>query len=67
MDGLAVQQKLIRRNFSIPIISMTEIGSIRNSLSAVQSLLALIGFGGMIKDRLATEDTFPYLGIDVVI
>ena len=37
MGGLAVQQELIRRNFSIPIIYMTEIGSIRNSVSAVQS------------------------------
>ena len=37
MGGLAVQQELIRRNFSIPIIYMTEIGSSRNSMSAVQS------------------------------
>jgi len=37
IGGLAVQQELIRRNFSIPIIYMTEIGSIRNSVSAVQS------------------------------
>ena len=37
MDGLAVQQELIGRNFSIPIIYMTEIGSIRNSVSTVQS------------------------------
>jgi hypothetical protein len=29
--------------------------------------LALIGFGGMIKDRLAAKDTFPYLGIDAVV
>jgi hypothetical protein len=26
-----------------------------------------IGFGGMIKDRLAAKDTFPYLGIDAVV
>jgi FixJ family two-component response regulator len=37
MGGLAVQQELIKRNFSIPIIYMTEIGSICNSVSTVQS------------------------------
>jgi hypothetical protein len=30
-------------------------------------MLALIGFGGMIKNCLATEDVFPYLGIDAVV
>ena len=32
MEGLTVQQELIRRNFSIPVIFMTEIGATRNSL-----------------------------------
>jgi two-component system response regulator FixJ len=39
MDGLTVQQELIRRNFQIPIIFMTEIGTIReDSVSAMQSV-----------------------------
>jgi len=37
MEGLTVQQELIRRSFSIPIIFMTEIGSIRDSVTAIQS------------------------------
>lgn len=37
MEGLTVQQELIRRNFQIPIIFMTEIGSIRDSVPAMQS------------------------------
>ena len=37
VDGLTVQQELTRRNFSIPIIYMTEIGSIRTSVSTIQS------------------------------
>ena len=37
VDGLTVQHELTRRNFSIPIIYMTEIGSIRNSVSTLQS------------------------------
>ena len=36
MEGLTVQQELIRRNCSIPVIFMTEIGSIRNSLPAMR-------------------------------
>ena len=31
MEGLIMQQELIRRNISIPIIFMTEIGSVWNS------------------------------------
>jgi hypothetical protein len=30
-------------------------------------MLAMIGFGGMIKNCLATEDVCSYLGIDAVI
>lgn len=37
MDGLIVQQELIRRNFPIPIIFMTGIGTIRDSASAMLS------------------------------
>ena len=37
MEGLTVQQALLRRNFPIPVIFMTEIGSIRNSLPAMPS------------------------------
>jgi two-component system response regulator FixJ len=36
MDGLTVQQELIRRNFQIPIIFMISIGMMRDSLSAMQ-------------------------------
>ncbi|MDO9104005.1 MAG: response regulator [Methylovulum sp.] len=37
MEALTVQQELIRRNCQIPIIFMTEIGTIRRSLPAMQS------------------------------
>jgi len=37
MEGLTVQPELIRRNISIPIIYMTEIGSIRDSMPAMQA------------------------------
>ena len=37
MEGLTVQQELIRRNFTIPVIFMTEIGSIRKSLPPLPS------------------------------
>jgi two-component system, LuxR family, response regulator FixJ len=37
IDGLFVKEELIKRNFHIPFIFMTEIGSIWNSLFAVQS------------------------------
>jgi two-component system, LuxR family, response regulator FixJ len=37
MEGLTVQQELIKRNFSIPVIFMTEIGSVRDSVLAMQS------------------------------
>lgn len=37
MEGLAVQQELIIRRFLIPIIFMTDIGTIRGSLPALQS------------------------------
>jgi FixJ family two-component response regulator len=36
-EALTVQQELIRRNSPIPIIFMTEIGSIRNALPPMQS------------------------------
>jgi FixJ family two-component response regulator len=36
-EGLTVQQELIRRNFPIPVIFMTEIGSILNSLPGMPS------------------------------
>lgn len=36
MDGLAVQQELSRRNFPIPIIFMTGIGIIQDSVPAMQ-------------------------------
>ncbi len=36
MEDLKVQQELIRRNISIPIIYMTEIGTIRDTLPAMQ-------------------------------
>ena len=37
MNGLTVQQELIKRNFNIPIIYMTEIGTIRDSVPVIQS------------------------------
>jgi len=37
MEGLKVQQELIRRNISIPIIYMIEIGTIRDSLTDMHS------------------------------
>ena len=37
MEGLTVQKELIRRNFPIPVIFMTEIGSIRNALPDMQA------------------------------
>ena len=36
MEGLIMQQELIRRNISIPIIFMTEIGSVWNSALPMQ-------------------------------
>jgi two-component system response regulator FixJ len=37
MEGLMVQQELLRRNFPIPIIFMTEIGRAQDALLAFQS------------------------------
>lgn len=37
MDGLALQQELCNRRFSIPIVFMTAYGSIRDSVSAVKA------------------------------
>lgn len=36
MEGLAVQQELIRRNFPIPVIFMTAIGTLYNAMPALQ-------------------------------